>query len=153
VLILASLAAAMIFALGASSRRSRCQHRTASSSVATMIDFACWALASAAPLTGGVAVDGDSPRFSRAQVLWLLVDDDDVGRCHLVADHRGDGRPALGAVSDDDGVVAHSAPPTLDLNAWRDCVVSVSTVVPIRTIRKAIRSGVMTRTLISSRTA
>ncbi len=34
-------------------------------------------------------------------------------------------------------------------NAWRDCVVSVSTVVPIKTIRNATRSGVITRTLTS----
>ena len=31
--------------------------------------------------------------------------------------------------------------------AWRDAVVSVSTVVPTKTIRNATRSGVMTRTL------
>ena len=38
-----------------------------------------------------------------------------VGGRDPVADHRGDGRPALGAVSDDDGVVAHGVPPSLDL--------------------------------------
>ena len=43
---------------------------------------------------------------------------------------------------------------TLFLHRWifkacRDCVVSVSTVVPIRTIRNAIRSGVITSTLIN----
>jgi hypothetical protein len=43
---------------------------------------------------------------------------------------------------------------TLFLHRWifracRDCVVSVSTVVPISTIRKANRSGVITKTLIS----
>ena len=35
------------------------------------------------------------------------------------------------------------------LNACRDSVVSVSTVVPISTIRNATRSGVMIRTLTS----
>ena len=43
------------------------------------------------------------------------VDDDDVAAGRLVAEDRGDRRFALGAVADDDGVVAHSAPPTLDL--------------------------------------
>ena len=35
------------------------------------------------------------------------------------------------------------------LRAWRDAAVRVSTVVPMSTIRKATRSGVMTRTLMS----
>ena len=35
------------------------------------------------------------------------------------------------------------------LRAWRDWVVNVSTVVPMSTIRKATRNGVITRTLIN----
>ena len=82
-----------------------------------MIAFACWALASrstsesvASPRT--VTRPGALGALERRGVL---VDDDDVRGRDLVADHRGDRRPALGAVADDDGVVAHSAPPSLDL--------------------------------------
>ena len=65
---------------------------------------------------GRVAAHGDQARALGAfERCGVLVDDDDVRGRHLVADHRGDRRPALGAVADDDGVVAHSAPPSLDL--------------------------------------
>ena len=65
---------------------------------------------------GRTAADGDQARALGAlEGRGILVDDDDVRGCDLVADHRGDRGPALGAVSDDDGVVAHFAPPSLDL--------------------------------------
>ncbi len=108
----------MIFALGASSRAVRVT-RTALSSrlVATMIALACWALASrstseSVALPRTVTRPGALGALERGRVL---VDDDDVGRRHLVADHRGGRRPALGAVADDDDVVAHFVPPSLDL--------------------------------------
>ncbi len=80
----------------------------------------------------------------------VVVDDDDVAGRHLVADHRGDRRPALGAVADDDGVVAHAVSSIAGSSTpGATAVVSVSTVVPISTIRNATRSGVITRTLTS----
>ncbi len=43
------------------------------------------------------------------------VDHDDLGRGDPVAEHGVDRGTALGAVTDDDGVITHAAPPTLDL--------------------------------------
>ena len=108
----------MILAFGASSRAvKRDQHRAVV--VVGRDDDRFRVLGAGEPQHlgfGGVAVHGDQARALRAfEHCGVLVDDDDVRGCHLVADHRGDRRPALGAVSDDDGVVAHSAPPSLDL--------------------------------------
>ncbi len=82
-----------------------------------MIDLACCALASRST-SESVALPRTvtSPALlARSRAAGLLVDHDDVGGRHVVTDHGGDRRPALGAVADDDGVVAHAFPPSLDL--------------------------------------
>ena len=142
----------MILALGASSRAVSVT-RTAAVVAVGGDDDRLGVLGAGQPQHLGVgraAADGDQAgALGALERGRVLVDDHDVGGRDLVADHRGGGGPALGAVADDDGVVAHFVPPSLDFSAWRDCVVRVSTVVPIRTIRNAIRSGVITRTLTS----
>ena len=114
----ASRTAAMILALGASSRAVSVTSTAVSSRlVATMIALACWAPASRSTSESvALAAHGHQPgALGALQRGRVVVDDDDVGRRDPVADHRGDGGPALGAVADDDGVVAHAAPPSLDL--------------------------------------
>ena len=142
----------MILALGAISRAVSVTSTAVSSRlVATMIDFACWALASrstsdlvASPCTvtrpallarsSAVAFSStttmsagatSSPTIAATAVLPLVPYPTTMVWLRTLLLHRW------------------------IFNAWRDCVVSVSTVVPIKTIRNATRSGVITRTLIS----
>ena len=66
--------------------------------------------------SGGVAVHGDQVGGRRVVKCRLVdVDDDEIFAGRLVPAYRGDGGFAFGAVADDDGVVAHCAPPTLNL--------------------------------------
>jgi hypothetical protein len=142
----------MILALGASSRAVNVTRTAlASLSVATMIDFACWALAScstsdfvASPCTvtrpalfarsSAVAFSStttmsagatSSPTIAATAVLPLVPYPMTTVWLRTLLLHRW------------------------IFNAWRDWVVSVSTVVPMSTIRNAIRSGVITSTLTS----
>ena len=71
----------------------------------------------------GVSQNGDQTRRVRAvQRRLIRVDDDDLGRYRAIAEHRRDGRLALGSVSDDDGVVFVFLHRWI-LRAWRDAVV------------------------------
>ena len=114
----ASRTAAMILALGASSRAVSVTRTAASSRlVATMIALACWALASRST-SESVALPRTvtSPALlARSRAAGSSSTTTMSAGAIVVADHRGDRRPALGAVPDDDGVVAHFAPPSLDL--------------------------------------
>src|SRR6202022_2774609 len=65
---------------------------------------------------GGVAGHGDQTGVRCVVERGLVgVDDNDVLAGGLVIEDRGDGGFPLGAVADHDGVVTHSAPPTLNL--------------------------------------
>ncbi len=108
----------MILAFGANSRAVSVTSTAVSSRlVATMIDLACWALASrstsesvALPRTvtrPALLARSSAAAFSSTTTMSAGGD--------LVADHRSGGGAALGAVADDDDVVAHSVPPSLDL--------------------------------------
>ena len=65
---------------------------------------------------GGVTVHGDQAGGRGVlEGASIGVDDDDLALGGLITDPGGDGRFALGAVADHDGVVAHFVPPTLNL--------------------------------------
>ena len=142
----------MIWALGASSRAvSVTSTALASSSVATMIDFACWALANRS--TSDLVA---SPCTVTSPAV--LAPSSAVGFSSTTTMSAGaTSSPTIAATA----VLPLVPYPTTTVwlrtlllhrwifNAWRDCVVSVSTVVPIKTIRNATRSGVITSTLIS----
>ena len=108
----------MILALGASSRAVSVTSTAVSSRlVATMIALACWALASRST-SDSVASPWTVTRpalLARSSAAGSSSTTTMSAGRHVVADHRGDRGPALGAVADDDGVVAHVAPPSLDL--------------------------------------
>ena len=116
----ASRTEAMILALGASSRAVRVTSTAVGSLlVATMIALACCAPASrsTSDLLASPRTVTSPAALARSSEAWSVSTTTMSAGRDAVADHRGDGGPALGAVADDDGVVAHAVPPTLDLQS------------------------------------